>query len=104
MAGNKVDVEIDSLSTLKCVKTGFIVLVLVPSADIDVAVVISVGRSGSDLNGPGKICSESVSFLPDTSSREINQYLCLRLRIPQHHTSRQITSLADDFCQALSGR
>lgn len=55
MTGNEVDMEIDDVSDTKRVKTGFVILVLVSSADIDIAVVIVVGHFDSVFDGAGKI-------------------------------------------------
>jgi hypothetical protein len=55
MTGDEVDMEVDDLSSLKGVKTRFVILVLVPPAGIGVTLVIGVGNFNSVLDRTGEI-------------------------------------------------
>lgn len=53
--------EIHDLSGTERMKAGFIILVLVPAAEIGVAIVILVGIFNTVFNGTGKICFDDVN-------------------------------------------
>jgi hypothetical protein len=59
MTGDEVDMEVDDVSSLKDVKTRFVILVLVPPASIGVTLVFGVGNFNSVLDGTGEIYSKS---------------------------------------------
>jgi hypothetical protein len=62
MTSNKVDMEIHSLSDIKCVKISFIIFILISSTDVGIAIIIRVGIINSILNRAGKICLRRLMF------------------------------------------
>ncbi|MBE3042711.1 hypothetical protein IMZ48_09090 [Candidatus Bathyarchaeota archaeon] len=61
MASNKIDMEVHDLPDRERMKVRFVVLVLVPPADIWVAIVSLVGIFDSGLQRAGEICCNEVN-------------------------------------------
>lgn len=91
MTGNKINMEIDYVPSLKRVKTRFVIFVLVSSADIGIAVVISVGNFNSIFDGAGEVLFKTGIRLTDMSSKRGSiPYLCSILSTLQPHRVPQI--------------
>lgn len=80
--------EIHDLSGIERMEAGFVISVLVPAAEIGVAIVIVVGIFYAVFNGAGKICFDDVNRFWTNHDEVLEQYLCSMISIPPRRRVR----------------